>query len=208
VDAHNCMDQEYQELSSEDYEALEQAVRSALNQLSHSEKYQLKASLSHADIPGARKKGELGEAGLILLLLEAGSRKFALINFDSNNLRKGLREHILEELSKKGIQAEVVTTDTHAHTGIYRGVSYNPLGVNTPVNDILEAVRKALNEALQTLEPVQVAVHTEKVELDAIGEEAFQKLQEGMSKSMKSFVHWLLLTATATMVSATVLTLL
>ncbi len=208
VDAHNCIDQKYQELSSEDYEALEQAVSSALNQLSYSEKHQLKASLSHADIPEARKKGELGEAGLTLLLLEAGGRKFALINFDSNNLRKGLRESILGELSKEGIQAEVVTTDTHAHTGIYRGVKYNPLGTNTPLNHILEAVHKALSKALQTLEPIQVAVHTRSVELEAVGEEVFQRLQEGTSKSMKSFVCWLLLSAAATIFSAVVLALL
>ncbi len=208
VDTHNCMDQEYRELSPEDYEAIEEAVEKILNQLSHSEKHQLKASFSHTDLSEAKEKGELGEAGLSLLLFEAGGRKFALVDFDSNNLRRGLREHILEELSKREIQAEVVTTDTHAHTGIYRGISYNPLGVNTSSNSILEAVHRALDEALQTLEPVQVAIHAETVELDAVGEEAFKKLQEGINQSMKSIIRWLLLTAAVTMISAVALTLL
>ncbi len=62
------------------------------------------------------------------LLLDYGSRKYAIVVFDSNNVRRDFRDFVAASFAKLGYEAIIASTDNHAKTGVRAKTSYKPAG--------------------------------------------------------------------------------
>ena len=155
VDAHNCMTDlsspvllatltatEYQQAS---LEAMDRCRTTAL--------YPFRIGVSHHTLPFSRVQG-FGDLGVQVLVVEADGQRTAYILIDGNNMAEGVREVLLGEVLKIVDHAEVMTTDSHVVNTI---TGKNPVGMHVGAAEFLPLVMKALQAALDTLAPAEVA---------------------------------------------------
>jgi len=111
----------------------------------------------------------VGPMGLRVTVIETNGQKTAYVNFDANNIVAGLRERIIEELKKIGLdEVEVMTTDSHCVNSI-RGVE-NPLGMKIRKELLVKRAVIACRLALADLTAVEVGTKMIKVKgIDVFG---------------------------------------
>lgn len=106
-------------------------------------------------------KDGIGPGGITVIVVAASGQKIAYVTIDGNNMVSGLREKILLSLKDLGISGgEVFTTDTHIVNAIVlneRG--YYSVGEVIEHNRLIEYIRRSAIEALNNMEPVEVAWH-------------------------------------------------
>ncbi|MGC8586335.1 MAG: DUF2070 family protein [Candidatus Micrarchaeia archaeon] len=104
-----------------------------------------------------KRPKDLGEGNLNAAVFEIKGKRFAMIQFNANNMLPILREKILRYVKDKfGIDAEIYTTDTHEVNKLDLGAS-NVLGRYSSHSKILVFVDKAIKEALANMEDVSVS---------------------------------------------------
>jgi len=104
-------------------------------------------------------KDGMGLGGITVVVTKVGEQKAAYVTIDGNNMVSGLREKILSSLKEIGINdGEVLTTDTHAVTGVSltpRG--YHPLGEAISHEKLIGWIKQATLNAVEDLKPADVA---------------------------------------------------
>ncbi len=94
------------------------------------------------------KEDGIGESGLKVMVIEVAGQKTAYILLDSNNMVKGFREKIIEEVHKVGVDCvEVMTSDTHFVNTLSGG--HNPVGTKKQTeltNAIVNCTKKAVDD--------------------------------------------------------------
>ena len=104
-------------------------------------------------------KEGMGPGGITVIVTKVGDQKAAYVTIDGNNMVSGLREKILSSLNEIGInEGEVLTTDTHAVTGVTltpRG--YHPIGEAISHEKLIGYIRQATLDAIEDLEPADMA---------------------------------------------------
>ncbi|MFH7860145.1 MAG: DUF2070 family protein, partial [Candidatus Aenigmatarchaeota archaeon] len=107
----------------------------------------------------------IGKNGIVALVMKINDQKIAYISIDGNNMIKGLREKIIEELMKIGFnEVEVTTTDTHIVTGLTRGEGYFPIGAAVPNDEIINSIIKVTQDASSKLKPLEIEVKEVSIE--------------------------------------------
>jgi len=101
----------------------------------------------------------MGSGGISVVVVEVAGQTVAYITIDGNNMVSGLRERILSELRKVGINdGEVLTTDTHEVNGVVltpRG--YHPLGEAMDQTKLIDYILQVTADALRNLKPAEVS---------------------------------------------------
>lgn len=161
VDCHNSFTPESGEVlpgNSEVFQLMD--VIESINP--EQEKYEVKVGC-YADNMGTLDKEEgIGESGIKTMIVEVGGQRTAYVLFDSNNMERGFRQEIIDEVSDLEIdEIEVMTTDTHTVNTLSRG--YNPIGI-AKRDEIIEYVKTSIVEAINDLEKVEVGTGTQKIE--------------------------------------------
>jgi len=148
----------------------------AISSLEEAATTSLAKALSHQIMPlevGAAKilpkefslKDGIGLGGITVMVTKVDDQKAVYVTIDGNNMVSGLRGKILSSLNEIGInEGEVLTTDTHAVTGITltpRG--YHPVGEAIGHEKLISYVRQATLNALKDLEPAEVAWQTTSI---------------------------------------------
>ena len=104
-------------------------------------------------------KDGMGPGGITAVVVEVENQKTAYITIDGNNMVSGLREKILADIKKLGVDGgEVFTTDTHVVNAIVlteRG--YHPIGEISDHNKIIKYVRRAVSHALKKMDLAEIA---------------------------------------------------
>jgi putative membrane protein len=114
----------------------------------------IKVGCSSDPLDGVSKEDGVGQSGIKVMVIEVGAQKTAYILLDSNNMVIGFRDVILEKVKTLGLDyAEVMTTDTHFVNTMSGG--HNPVGTKMQ-DEIIDAILKCTNEALNDLEEVSV----------------------------------------------------
>ncbi len=104
-----------------------------------------------------------GPDGIKVAIFVHNNKKFGYVLLDGNNIKKGLRNKIREELKDLLDDVEVFSTDNHIVN--YNILDLNPVGDKDNWEKIIEKVREAVKEALTNTESVKVSMHTEWVKL-------------------------------------------
>ncbi|MGC8651688.1 MAG: DUF2070 family protein [Candidatus Micrarchaeia archaeon] len=100
---------------------------------------------------------DLANGNLNVVLFGFNGFKYALLQFNANNMQPQLREELVVHIKKEfGMDAEVCTTDTHAVNTLDLDAS-NVLGVYSSHRAIMKNVDWALKEALSNMEIASVA---------------------------------------------------
>ncbi len=114
----------------------------------------IKVGCSSDPLDNISKEDGVGQSGVKVMVIEAGSQKTAYILLDANNMIIGFRGIILEKVKSLGLDhAEVMTTDTHFVNTMSGG--HNPVGTKMQ-DEIINGILKCTKEALNDLEDVSV----------------------------------------------------
>lgn len=198
IDAHNCGGEVVTpilpntETAKKMIHAAKMAVRNAITKTST----QIKMSAAQSNLKTLGKPEGIGPAGITVYVIDIAGQKTAYIIIDGNNMVPGLREKIIDEIKKTGVQeAEVMTSDTHT----VNAVSLNPRGYNAVgqvgnQEELVTTIAKMAKEATANLQPVKTA-HTiknaEKIKI--VGEKQMNLLTSQIVKSVSTAKKSLLL---------------
>ncbi len=131
-------------------------MKKATAELFKAKEGRIKVGIAHKS--GFSEDVSVGELGIRVVVTELFNRRNAYILIDGNNMVKGLRERIINSLKVEGIEAEVMTTDSHA---MNKKEAYNYVGMKTKKHDeIINTIKEAVKEAISDLEPVDVGAGT------------------------------------------------
>ena len=136
--------------------------------------------------------------------------KYAMLQFNANNILPKLRDSILRHIRKKyGIEAELLTTDTHV-VNSFSLKEDNELGKYTKYGNLEAAIDTTLEQALSGIEPLKAYHGVQVMENFTVwGPNTLEKLTEAVN-SVFGILHFLLplLIATGFIASAWVILLI
>lgn len=190
IDAHNSINGEPSPLSVMD--SLLEAARFGLRAAAACPRTRFRVGAARVFPREFGVREGLGSGGIGVVVVEVEGRRAAYITIDGNNMLSGLRERILSEILKLGVEdGEVLTTDTHEVNGVTitpRG--YHPIGERIPPKKVVDYVRLAVNRALTRLRPAEaywreVSVPNVKV----IGEKQIETLCLAVERAAQRAKH-------------------
>ena len=130
----------------------------------------------------------MGPGGICAVVIRVGEQTCSYITIDGNNMVKGLREGIIEEVKKLGFHdGEVITTDTHLMSAIpltRRG--YYPVGETIPHQLLISHIKNTVIEANKEMRKSDFSCRV--VEIDdvrVIGEKSLLNLSLLIDSTMK-----------------------
>jgi len=207
VDAHNSIN-EVRPITEDEINGLIETARRSIENASRTSRSSFKIGTSKVDLSPYRLSQGIGLGGAAILLVEAQGGLSAYVTIDGNNMKTGLREKILRELQKIGVdEGEVMTTDTHMVNGIVPArLGYYPVGEEVDEHEILTRIISGVNEAKRNLEEAEVAYAKSEIKVKVLGLGAFSKLTEftyGVAKLVAASM--VLIMAISTLVGLAVL---
>jgi putative membrane protein len=177
VDAHNSLGQVTM-MSQDKLNDLAQSAKLAIRSANATRLRSASVGVGHTMLREVSLKEGMGPGGIAVFWIKVGSESYAYVVFDSNNMASGLRERILATLKEMGAaDAEVMTSDTHMVNGIASTrLGYYPIGAATDPEVILASVRKAADEAMKNVEPVEASLNCSEVQVRTLGLSSLSQL--------------------------------
>ena len=128
---------------------------------------------------------DVGKAGLSIFLIEILNRRYVLGWTDSNNMKNGLREHIISKLEQKGVYVlDICTSDTHENSGFRTSEGYYPLGEVTSFEEITNIFIQLLSVAENNLIDAKYQIIETKSVVKVMGRNQFTDYSKALNKSM------------------------
>ena len=177
IDAHNSIEGPFD--VNEAVVSLRKAAVASLKKALTYERSSFEVGAATVIPEGFTVEDGMGPGGISVIVTRVGDQKAAYVTIDGNNMISGLRERILSELRGTGIvDGEVLTTDTHMVCGVVlteRG--YYPIGEAMDQTKLINYIRQAAINALDSLEPAEASWHTEIIpDVKVIGEKQIEAL--------------------------------
>jgi predicted neutral ceramidase superfamily lipid hydrolase len=99
---------------------------------------------------------DIAKGNLNVAVFQFNGFKYAVIQFNANNILPTFRTAVLAHIKKKyGIEAELYTTDTHAVNSLEHNAQ-NVLGRYTKYSSLIGIVDQTIDKAISNIEPVTV----------------------------------------------------
>lgn len=128
----------------------------------------LKLGVAHDPLREFTPAQGIGRAGMHAFVFETAGRRACIIVFDANNCLPRFRESLLEALRRYRFHfCDLMTTDTHSVNNI-NGVA-NPLGAQAGWEALIPHAVKAVQRALEDIEPVEARTFMERTEVRVLG---------------------------------------
>jgi putative membrane protein len=158
VDAHNCMTDLSSPVLLATLTATEyqKATLGAMEACRTASQFPFRVGVAHHILPYSREMG-FGDLGIQVIVIDVDGQRTAYVLIDGNNMARGARETLLDEILCVVDDAEIMTTDSHVVNTI---TGKNPVGMNVPVSEIIPHVLGALNAAIENLTPAEAAAST------------------------------------------------
>jgi len=176
IDAHNNFDENALPLTLTTKD-MQEIVRKIVELKSDSP---LRMGFAHESLEGK----SIGPDGIKISVFEYGSKKIAYILLDGNNIKKGLRGKIRDEILNIVDEVEVFSTDNHIVN--YDIMDLNPFGDRDDWNTIIESIKMAIKKAVANIEDVEVSMHTEIVEMTMARRGQLQKMTDITKEAIKT----------------------
>ncbi len=180
IDAHNSIDasKEMRFLSEEEENALTSAAELALKGAVKEERQGFMVGVAKV-APSEFEIGQgMGPGGIVALTVFAGGQKALYITIDGNNMISGLREEIIQALSDRFDECEVMTTDTHVVNAVgTMGRGYYAVGEAIDHARLISHIKDAAAEAEKNAEKAEVSFTRIQINnVRVIGEEKLTNL--------------------------------
>lgn len=184
VDSHNSMGDV---LVPEDREKMLNSVKKCLELMKNSEQYQFSIGYANSEhLQKLNRYQELGKAGLSVLIIKINEKNFGLGWIDSNNMKNGIREYLINFAKNMGDNIlEVCTSDTHETSGKRTGQGYFPFGNSIETKIMEDAYRHMISEAEKDIKKSAFEIIKIKSQIKIMGEDQFSDYSNALDKSMK-----------------------
>jgi putative membrane protein len=190
VDSHNCID-ELSPMIPQDTRDLIASGRDSLQLAIQTKQESFKVGAGKVLLKEFSLDQGIGPGGIATVVVNIDGNNFAYITIDGNNMKKGLREKILEAAKSLGVrEAEVMTTDSHMVSGrISSRLGYHPVGEAIDNNVLLSRVGLTIQDAIGNLEDSTVEWNSGTVSVKTLGRETFENLTS-LIHGMTRLVAW------------------
>ena len=187
VDAHNVMDETYKEFGKKDEEDLLEVLKECVEDLKKEPISIPIVGFSNSKIEGYSLSEGFGDAGIMVMVIEANGQKTVYVVFDGNNMVVGLRDKLIEALKKEGYpNSEIATTDTHVVVARKAREGYSPIGKRVDWNLITSKVIELVKKADSKKEECHVKFSKINLEgLHFLGDRGIEKLWFLADKSIR-----------------------
>lgn len=185
IDSHNAMGVS---LDSQQTEMLLRTAERCLIKLVSATEYPFQAGYANIkDIPlGPRFQEDLGESGLAVLALCIEDKWNLLCWADSNNMKNGLREHLLEKLKGQDRHiVEICTSDTHSTSGKRTKNGYFALGELSKEQSIIEAFQALSLRAMEVAESSSLELYSAISSIKVMGSKQLDDYSSALDRSMR-----------------------
>jgi putative membrane protein len=200
IDSHNAMGKKIGKSENED---LLIAGKKCLQILKHSPQYGFKIGLSNTnEIKNHPVFGEdIGKSGLSIILIDVNkdannnsnnnkkssnnNNQYVIGWADSNNMKRGLREYVLQRMEQKGIRMlEICSSDTHENSGFRTSEGYYPFGQITKFETIEDHYFNLIELAYKKLELYGYEILTVESTVKVMGKTQFMNYSNALDKAM------------------------
>ena len=208
IDSHNAMGKKIEKSENED---LLIAGKKCLKILKESPQYDFKIGLSNTnEIKNKLVFGQdLGKSGLSIILIDvnkdvdcnidnnssSNNNQYVIGWADSNNMKSGLREYVLQNLTQKGIKMlEICSSDTHENSGFRTIEGYYPFGYTTKFEIIADHFYDLIEIACKKLDVYQYEILTVESTVKVMGTSQFRDYSNALDKAMNLTKKCLIIT--------------
>jgi predicted neutral ceramidase superfamily lipid hydrolase len=161
IDAHNSR---FESASADELMGIGKASKyipkyesAILRATKKSRRSRLRFGSSHISITSLLSRPDLGPGYSSVGVFDFGSRRFAMVYIDANNMLPGFRNSVIKHIKKKyGLGSELCTTDTHSVNSIAMSAK-NSLGRHTKPTEIIPVLDRMMERALGRMETVKFA---------------------------------------------------
>lgn len=199
IDSHNAMGKKIGKSENDD---LLIAGKKCLNILKGSPQYGFKIGISNTnEINNHVVFGEdIGKSGLSIILIDVNkdannksnnnrkdnnNNQYVIGWADSNNMKNGLREYILQHLEQKGIRMlEICSSDTHENSGFRTSEGYYPFGHITKFETIADHYYNLIELACKKLELYVYEILSVESTVKVMGKNQFMDYSNALDKAM------------------------
>jgi putative membrane protein len=185
IDSHNAMGIS---LDTQQTEMLLRTAERCLNKLVSATEYPFRAGYANIkDITlGASFQEDLGESGLAVLALCIENRWNLLCWADSNNMKNGLREELLQKLKSQDRHiVEICTSDTHSTSGKRTKNGYFALGELSKEQSIIEAFQALSLRAMEVAESSSLELYSSISSIKVMGSKQLDDYSSALDRSMR-----------------------
>ncbi len=205
IDSHNAMGVS---LDAQQTDRLLRTSERCLDKLVTAVEYPFRAGYANIkDISvGTGFEDDLGESGLAVLALCIDNKWNLLGWADSNNMKNGLREAILNKLTSQDRHlVEICTSDTHSTSGKRTRNGYFALGELSKEDSIVEAFQALSHRAMELAESSSLELYSAISSIKVMGSKQLDDYSSALDRSMMLTKIFLCALA-VTFVSMTLLT--
>ena len=176
IDSHNCINGPFDRERAT--RLFREACVKALEECLAQPRLSLEVGAAGVVPPEFSVRDGMGPGGIVAVVVRVGGQTTAYVTIDGNNMVVGLREKILAELKRIGVDdGEVLTTDTHVVGGratVERG--YHPVGEAMDVELLLNYIRGVVEEAMRRMEPAEASYLVKRLRVKVMGEKQMENL--------------------------------
>ena len=183
VDSHNAMGESISKIDSED---LLKAAKSCLDSLITKETFPLEFGYANSNEMNLNTP-DLGLGGIGILCLKIDGKKFFLGWADSNNMDNGVREQVVNYLSKNDYELlEICTSDTHyTQTKVRTKMGYHPFGIISKAEQIANWYLEIAKKAEKIITPAKFEILEKETQVKVMGQKIFNDFSRALDNSMK-----------------------
>jgi putative membrane protein len=183
VDCHNAMGKH---LNDSDKADLAASAKQCLEQLKV--RPQNEFAIGFASLEDISQKldsaGELGQAGLAVIVIGTGGQNYAIGWADSNNMENKLRDNIVSKIGDRASMLEVCTSDTHSTSGKRTREGYFALGTTSNHDDIAAAYQQMCQRAVERASKSTFEFAFSQSTIKVMGNKQFEDYSSALDKSM------------------------
>jgi putative membrane protein len=134
----------------------------------------------------------MGPGGIVALTVVVGGQKVLYITIDGNNMVSGFREEIIQALSSRFDECEVLTTDTHIVNAIgTMGRGYFAVGEAIDHERLISHIKDAASKAENSVEKAEVSFTRIQINnVRVIGEEKLTNFTVLIDQTFK-LMRWM-----------------
>jgi putative membrane protein len=183
VDCHNAMGKH---LDDSDRDDLVASAKQCLEQLKKEPQHKFKVGFAGLEDSTQRPdlSGELGQAGLAVLVVSVNGQSYAIGWADSNNMENSLRDHVVAKASGSVTMLELCSSDTHATSGKRTREGYFALGTTSSADDIAEAYSQLCAKAAERAAKSTFELASAQSTIKVMGQKQFEDYSSALDRSM------------------------
>jgi putative membrane protein len=183
VDCHNAMGKHLDESDKNDLAA---SAKQCLEQLKNEPQHEFKIGFAGLEdvSQGPDLAGELGQAGLAVLVVNVNDQSYAIGWADSNNMENRLRDYVITKVNGSVAMLELCSSDTHATSGKRTREGYFALGTISSVDDIVEVYSQLCAKAAERAARSTFELASAQSTIKVMGKKQFEDYSSALDRSM------------------------